>query len=1295
MSYKKLFTYTALLLLVTTLSLKLHAAHIAGGEFRLKHIKNDEYRLQIRFFRDCSAGENAPPFNPDPLLVGIYDIATNKIVDTFKLRTVDNYKSEFGNTNCITATNCIDINVYQATIYLTKEKYNNLAGYYISWERCCRNNVISNIKDPGAASMAYYMEIPSPYPGGSSVQVINSSPEFTRDPVEFLCVNKPFSYNFLSTEADGDSLVYSLTTPLNGNTSQDTTNVDNLYVRQGPYPPVTWEVGFDENNALNGNPDLTINRADGTISVTPTQQGVYVFAILIEEYRNGVKIGEVRRELELFVYVCKDEALNSPPQITGSIEGTEIVFETGKNTCVIVDLSDPENDVLEVSVKSDPINIMSKGAQITLIAATDSTPQRAQLCWEPDCSIPTDEPIIVLLSVTDNKGCPAKNVDDLGFTIKVGRLENTKPEITLVSPPSKLKFEIGKLNFLDFEITDPDIADLITLESQVVTPGNLVLGSDMLYQQSANTTANGPIKGKFSWTPKCNLIPGSKVDIRFIITDNTNCPKPGKDTITATLTLVEPDTANVAPKIVPVASLYEFRKQQETCYKFSFTDINIDSLAITATSTPYDIFSNGAVLSKTRGTSPFDIELCWTPPCGINSEIPVKVHLVLREVDNICDISLKDSTDFSIQVKEVANTAPVLSLTSSPDSLTFESGTYHCISFETIDAQNDSISQSVLITDGFDIFNNGAILTNTISKGKIISTLCWNAPCELDTSKRIKLLFTSNEVDVTCKKAKDTSQTITLRITNPSNIAPVVSLLSAPSAFNFILGQPNCINIAATDANKDSLTIDVISDDYDLFDNGATVNSQSKGTLSSAFCWTPPCNVLLDSILVRGIVRDKGRACMNRMADTTLFYINMIRPSNLAPTIALISPNRDLVFELGKESCLTLVSDDQDSDNMEVRFFPVLYDIFNYGAKAIDTTGKGSFSSKLCWTPPCNSDTLQTIGIDAVVFDKDRACMKQKADTVTFFITLKEPINTPPSILLSKQGSTLPATIGQPFCFNVTGTDDNLGDSLIIVTNMVPNLLTLGASIGPFSTIAPGEIRGEFCWTPPCNWDTLKGAKLTFSISDNACTKAISDTLNVAIDVIPQPNTRPLFTSPTDTTFTVIAGEKINFTLLGEDADNDSITITTVSDGAPAFDTLKNIGKREIDFEWKTNCDNVRKKPYELIYKIQEKGCAKNDSTLHKVSIEVLPNGKYYVPDIFSPNGDSKNDVLKVVEGLAQQRAGVYNFKVYNRWGEIIFQTTNIEDEWDGANATDGVYVYILNSESCPKQQTGLITIKH
>lgn len=91
-------------------------------------------------------------------------------------------------------------------------------------------------------------------------------------------------------------------------------------------------------------------------------------------------------------------------------------------------------------------------------------------------------------------------------------------------------------------------------------------------------------------------------------------------------------------------------------------------------------------------------------------------------------------------------------------------------------------------------------------------------------------------------------------------------------------------------------------------------------------------------------------------------------------------------------------------------------------------------------------------------------------------------------------------------------------------------------------------------------------------------------------------------------------------------------------------------------------------------------GCS--DST--KLTIGAQVGGLYYIPNAFTPDGDPFNPQFKPLFPVGFD---VYNYdmKIYNRWGEVVFQTKNVEVGWDGSYGVEGldaplgVYTYHIH----------------
>ncbi|HOZ87579.1 MAG TPA: gliding motility-associated C-terminal domain-containing protein, partial [Bacteroidia bacterium] len=79
-------------------------------------------------------------------------------------------------------------------------------------------------------------------------------------------------------------------------------------------------------------------------------------------------------------------------------------------------------------------------------------------------------------------------------------------------------------------------------------------------------------------------------------------------------------------------------------------------------------------------------------------------------------------------------------------------------------------------------------------------------------------------------------------------------------------------------------------------------------------------------------------------------------------------------------------------------------------------------------------------------------------------------------------------------------------------------------------------------------------------------------------------------------------------------------------------------------------------------------------------AIEVLEDLNLYIPDAFTPNGDGKNETFQP-KGT---NIAKYELRIYDRWGQKIFQTENFEDSWDGtfkgAPCKNDVYVWEINT---------------
>lgn len=300
------YVFLALVLLSSRLG---WASHIMGGELTMR-VANNTPGLFVIQMNQYWNELNANTSNRDPsTTVGIFRKRDNALMDTVRLVFRQSSSVAYKNVLCAQQRNLKTLKaIYNATIQLDKNRYADAEGYYISWDRCCRNNDISNIANGTNVGMLFYMEFPALVRNGSNV--LNSSPEFGFPNGEYICQDKLFTTDFSATDADGDELRYSIVTPMRGFTSFIEPLV--LPISHSSFPLVSWAAGLSAQNAIPGSPALAIS-STGKLSVKADRQGLFLFTVQVEEWRNGVRIGLVRRDFQLPVIECN--AATPPPAV--------------------------------------------------------------------------------------------------------------------------------------------------------------------------------------------------------------------------------------------------------------------------------------------------------------------------------------------------------------------------------------------------------------------------------------------------------------------------------------------------------------------------------------------------------------------------------------------------------------------------------------------------------------------------------------------------------------------------------------------------------------------------------------------------------------------------------------------------------------------------------------------------------------------------------------------------------------------------------------------------------------------
>lgn len=286
------------LALILLFSVGLKATHIVGGEISYIYLGANTYKITLNVYRDCSGSAY-----DNPLHITIFN--NNGVVQqtiNIPFPGAVTLPNNANNPCLIVPPNiCVEEAIYETTVVLPPIE----GGYWISWQRCCRNGTILNIQNPINTGASYLTRIPGP----EAFQ--NNSPKYNNFPPTVICSNYPLSFDHSATDLDGDSLVYSLCDPYVGGSA---TSANPNPEAPPPYNFVTFINGYSALNPIGGNPQLSINPNTGLLTATPIDIGQFVVGVCVKEYRNGVLLSENKRDFQFNVTACTQsvQAITTP-----------------------------------------------------------------------------------------------------------------------------------------------------------------------------------------------------------------------------------------------------------------------------------------------------------------------------------------------------------------------------------------------------------------------------------------------------------------------------------------------------------------------------------------------------------------------------------------------------------------------------------------------------------------------------------------------------------------------------------------------------------------------------------------------------------------------------------------------------------------------------------------------------------------------------------------------------------------------------------------------------------------------
>lgn len=338
-NFERYLILLVLVMLIIVFPQKIVAKHIIGGVIYYEYLSSpssgvNRYKLIMKMYRDCKPENNKAEFDGiepnSPALFSIYNGSALylKSVD-FGTPIVSHIGADITNKCLILPPDiCVDEGVYTTIIDLPISQ----ESYIITYQRCCRNNTIANIVNPGDVGATFYIEITP-----KAQQLKNSSPQFERFPPIAICANFPLYFEHNGIDKDGDSLVYEMCAPLQG--GGNILDSPGIFSCDGatpnpdcppPYNDVVFRSPYNDNNPIGGNPPVQINRLTGLLSGTPNVLGQFVVGICMYEYRNGQLLSIVRRDFQFNLENCQ-KSVNASAEINGIISDNFDIKLCGDN----------------------------------------------------------------------------------------------------------------------------------------------------------------------------------------------------------------------------------------------------------------------------------------------------------------------------------------------------------------------------------------------------------------------------------------------------------------------------------------------------------------------------------------------------------------------------------------------------------------------------------------------------------------------------------------------------------------------------------------------------------------------------------------------------------------------------------------------------------------------------------------------------------------------------------------------------------------------------------------------------
>ena len=348
-----------LVILVTGIVARLMATHQRAAEITYRHLGSNSYEFTLTCY---TYSQSVAGLQRDSLLM-VWGDGSESYVPRLVYQNIGND--------------------YTLNVYKSIHNYSSAGTYTVSMEDANRNYGVVNV--PNSVSIPMYVEteiVINPFMG------YNNSVQLTAAPIDQGCVGKLFLHNPAAYDPDGDSLSFRLV---------HCRGYEGEFIPGYDYPmssvsfsmdPVTGELKWD----------------------SPVLQGEYNVAFVVEEWRNGVKVGSVTRDMQILISSCD----NNLPNIDGP---DDICVIAGEQVSFAVSASDPDYNQVTLTAAGTPLELSVSPATTVPESAFGYNPQ-IQFVWNTECFHVRQLPYQVVFRAKDN-ATPVSLVNMKNVNIRV------------------------------------------------------------------------------------------------------------------------------------------------------------------------------------------------------------------------------------------------------------------------------------------------------------------------------------------------------------------------------------------------------------------------------------------------------------------------------------------------------------------------------------------------------------------------------------------------------------------------------------------------------------------------------------------------------------------------------------------------------------------------------------------------------------------------------------------------------------------------------------------------------------